>query len=83
MSTTVVFRNALTDARQVVEVQSGQTVKQAVENSGFMAAGSSFSVRDKNGQLVDDQQAAEHVGEVLSVGLPGDRVVGGTVPSGC
>jgi hypothetical protein len=78
MSTVVTFRNAITDARQEVEVSHGQTVRQAVENSGFVASGSSFSVRDKNGQVVDDQPAIEHANTVLSVGLPGDRVVGGT-----
>lgn len=77
MSTTVTFRNAITDARQEVEVSPGQSVRQAVENSGFIAAGSAFSVRDKNGRVVDDQPATEHANTVLSVGLPGDRVVGG------
>jgi hypothetical protein len=80
MSATVTFRNAITDARQQVEVTPGQTVRQAVESSGFIAAGSSFSVRDKDGQLVDDQPASAFDGTVLSVGLPGDRVVGGTEP---
>jgi hypothetical protein len=77
MSTAVTFRNAITDDRQVVEVEQGQTVRQAVENSGIVAAGSSFSVRDKNGQVVDNQLAADHANTVLSVGLSGDRVVGG------
>ncbi|GAA4735608.1 hypothetical protein [Phytohabitans rumicis] len=77
MSATVTFRNAITDARQEVQVAPGQTVRQAVENSGFVAAGSAFSVRDKNGQVVDDQPATTHANTVLSVGLPGDRVVGG------
>lgn len=82
MSTVVTFRNAITDARQEVEVTSGQTVRQAVESSGFIAAGSSFSVRDKNGQVVDGQPASEHANTVLSVGLPGDRVVGGSIKLG-
>ncbi len=77
MTTIVTFRNAITDARQEIEVTPGQTVRQAVESSGFIATGSSFSVRDKNGQVVDNQAAADYANTVLSVGLPGDRVVGG------
>jgi hypothetical protein len=77
MSATVTFRNAITDARQPTEVTPGQTVRQAVESSGFIASGSAFSVRDKDGQVVDDQPASNYEGSVLSVGLPGDRVVGG------
>ena len=77
MSTVVTFRNAITDARQEVEVSPSQTVRQAVESSGFIAAGSAFSVRDKNGQVVDNQPATKYANTVLSVGLPGDRVVGG------
>ncbi len=78
MSTAITFRNAITDARQEVEVSPGQTVRQAVEGSGFIAPGSQFSVRDKNGQVVDGDLATEHANTVLSVGLSGERVVGGT-----
>jgi len=78
MNNTVTFRNALTDmTSQPVEVQPGQTVRQAVEASGLIAAGNNFSVRDKDGRVVDDQQASQYSGQMLSVGLPGDRVVGG------
>jgi hypothetical protein len=77
VSTSVTFRNAITDDRQVVEVSNSQTVRQAVEASGFVAAGSDFSVRDKNGQVVDGQPAGQHANTVLTVGLPGDAVVGG------
>jgi hypothetical protein len=75
--TTVNFRNALDDTNQSVEVQPGQTVQQAVEASGLIAAGNRFSVRDKDGQVVDDRNATDFGGRTLSVGLQGDDVVGG------
>jgi hypothetical protein len=78
MSTVVNFRNALTDTHQSVEVQPGQTVQQAVETSGLIAAGNRFSVRDKDGQVVDGRPATEFAGLTLSVGLQGDDVVGGS-----
>lgn len=76
-TTTVTLRNAISNARQDVTIQPGQTVRQAVDDSGFIAAGSRFSVRDKNGQVVDDRPVEEYANTVLSVGLPGDGVVGG------
>jgi hypothetical protein len=76
--TTITVRNAISNARQEVALRPGQTVRQAVEQSGFIAAGSNFSVRDKSGRVVDTQPAADHANTVLSVGLPGDNVVGGT-----
>ncbi|MFD5451019.1 hypothetical protein ACWDTR_16910 [Streptomyces sp. NPDC003470] len=76
-TTTVTLRNAISNARQDINIESGQTVRQAVDNSGFIAAGSNFSVRDKNGQVVDDRPVEEYANTVLSVGLPGDGVVGG------
>ncbi|RSM64696.1 hypothetical protein DMB66_18795 [Actinoplanes sp. ATCC 53533] len=72
------FRNALTDNHQQVEVQPGQTVQQAVEASGLIAAGNPFSVRDKDGQVVDNREATDFTGLTLSVGLPGDDVIGGS-----
>lgn len=75
--TTVTFRNALTDSSQRVDIQPGQTIRQAVEHSGLIAAGNDFSVRDKDGNVVDSRQASEYSGMMLSVGLPGDDVVGG------
>jgi hypothetical protein len=75
----VTFRNAITDARHQVEVSPGQTVRQAVESSGFVAPGSDFSVRDKDGIIVDNQPATQHDGAVLTVGLAGDSVRGGAV----
>jgi hypothetical protein len=73
----VTFRNAITDARHQVDVSPGQTVRQVVETSGFVASGNDFSVRDKNGIVVDSDQATKHEGTVLTVGLAGDTVRGG------
>ncbi|HUA27518.1 MAG TPA: hypothetical protein VMC03_01425 [Streptosporangiaceae bacterium] len=74
---TVTIRNAITDARQVLEIQPDQTVRQAVEKSGFIAAGNPFAVRDKVGNVVDDEQVADHKDTVLTVGLPDDQIEGG------
>jgi hypothetical protein len=82
MATVVTFRNAITDQRQEVEVQPGQTVKQAVEASGFIASGNQFSVRDKDGHVVDDKPATDYANTLLSVGLPGDTVRGGAAAGG-
>lgn len=73
----VVFRNVITGDRQEVTVQSGQTVRQAVENTGIIAPGNQFSVRDKDGEVVDGDPATQHEGKVLNVGLPGN-IQGGT-----
>ena len=78
--TTVILRNAISNDRQTVDVQPGQTVRQVVEDSGMIAAGNGFSVRDKNGHVVDDRSAEEFANTVLSVGLPGDNVEGGSAP---
>ena len=79
MSNTVTFRNALTDLTQTLDVQPGQTVRQTVANSGLIAAGNDFSVRDKDGVVVDNRPASEYSGMMLSVGLPGDDVIGGGI----
>lgn len=79
MNATVTLRNAISNNRQDVEVQPGQTVREVVDNSGFIAAGSGYSVRDKNGQIVDNHPAEQFAGTVLSVGLAGNNVVGGSV----
>jgi hypothetical protein len=81
MSDNVTFRNAITGDRQEVGIDPGQTVRDAVEASGLVAAGNAFSVRDKRGEVVDDQMAAQHANTVLTVGLPGDRVAGGGAPA--
>jgi hypothetical protein len=78
----VTLRNAVTDARHQVDVPPGQTVRQVVENSGFVAPGSDFSVRDKDGNIVDEQEAIQFAGAVLTVGLAGDSVRGGVVSPG-
>jgi uncharacterized surface anchored protein len=74
----VTFRNAITGDRRDVDVRTGQTVHQAVEDAGIVAPGNAFSVRDKDGELVDNEQATSHEGKVLSVGLAGGNVRGGT-----
>jgi hypothetical protein len=73
----VTIRNAITDARQVLEIQPDQTVRQAVERSGFIAAGNPFAVRDKLGNVVDNDKIADHRDTVLTVGLPDDQIEGG------
>jgi uncharacterized surface anchored protein len=73
---TVTLRNSLTGETHPVEVQTNRTVRQSVSNSGVIA-GNEFSVRDKNGNVVDNDQLASHEGEVLNIGLPGDMVRGG------
>jgi len=77
MSTSVIFWNVITNERQEVAVQPGQTVKQALEGSGFIAPGSDVSVRDKFTNVVDDEEAAKYNGELLRLGLPGTGVRGG------
>ncbi|MGI5247127.1 hypothetical protein [Dactylosporangium sp. CA-139066] len=79
MTNTVTFRNALTDSTQTIEVQPGQTVHQAVANAGFIATGNDFSVRDKDGVVVDNRPASDFSGMMLSVGLPGDGITGGGI----
>jgi hypothetical protein len=79
VSTYITFRNAITDVRHQVEVSPGQTVKQAVLDSGILPSGNEFSVRDKFGHIVDNDTAVERAGELLSVGLAGDEVHGGTL----
>ncbi|WP_432969078.1 hypothetical protein [Dactylosporangium sp. CA-233914] len=76
-SAVVTFRNALTDSTQTIEVVNGQSVRDAVTSSGFIAAGNDFSVRDRDGVVVDHEPAVYYSGLMLSVGLPGDGVAGG------
>lgn len=78
MASTLVLRNVLSNDRQEVDVRPGQTVRDAVTDSGMIAAGNPFSVRDKNGQVVDDHPVEQFAGAVLSVGLTGDGVEGGS-----
>jgi hypothetical protein len=73
----VTFRNVITGDRQDLQVQPGQTVRQAVEAAGIIAPGNQFSVRDKDGAVVDNDQASQHEGKVLNVGLAG-TIQGGT-----
>jgi hypothetical protein len=77
LSNFIILRNAITDDRQQVLVESGTTVRETVESSGFVPPGISYSVRDKNGFVVDNDIAISFAGATLSVGLPGDQIVGG------
>ncbi len=73
----VTFRNVITGDRTDIDVRPGQTVRQAVESAGIIAPGNQFSVRDKDGSVVDSDQAAQHEGKVLQIGPPG-TVQGGS-----
>ncbi|HUN30993.1 MAG TPA: hypothetical protein VMU95_03165 [Trebonia sp.] len=68
----VTFRNVITGDRQEVSVQPGQTVRQTVESAGIIAPGNQFSVRDKDGTVVDNDPAVQHEGKVLQIGPPGN-----------
>ena len=71
-------RNSVNGQRQDVGIQLGQTVREAVEGSGFVTG--DFSVRDKSGRVIDSDQVSAFEGQVVNVGLRGN-VVGGQ--SGC
>lgn len=77
MSITIVLYNAITYARQEVEVNPGMTVREIVDSSGFIATDSQFSVRDSDGIIVDDCPAVDFVSSTLSVGPPEDIPRGG------
>lgn len=68
----VTFRNVITGGQHDVPVGTGQTIRQAVESAGIIAPGNHFSVRDKNGAEVDYDPAAQHDGEILHIGPPGN-----------
>jgi hypothetical protein len=74
----VTFRNVITGDRQDIDVRPGQTVRQAVEAAGIIAPGNQFSVRDKDGTVVDGDPAHQHEGKVLQVG-PQGNVQGGSI----
>jgi hypothetical protein len=67
----VTFRNVITGAERELDVDSGLSVKQAAESAGIIAQGNNFSVRDKDGRVVDAEPIASHEERVLSIGLPG------------
>lgn len=73
----VTIRNAITNERMEVTAETGKTVKDAVEKSGFVAG--DFSVRDKDGNVIDDRHITDFDGKVVNVGLPGRTVVGGGI----
>jgi len=71
----VTIRNTITNERMEIPAEQGKNVKDAVQNSGFVAG--DFSVRDKQGNVIDDSRISEFDGQVVNVGLPGRTVVGG------
>jgi hypothetical protein len=72
-----VLRNVISNARMEVVARPESSVRQVVDESGFMGAGTMFSVRAKDGRPVDDEEVWQHADTVLSVGLPGDGLAGG------
>lgn len=74
---TITPRDAITGERQDVEADPDLTVHQVVERSGFIAPGYNFSVRDRNGQVVDQFPVADFANTLLTAGLPADSVRGG------
>jgi len=74
----VTFRNVITGDRRDIDVHPGQTVRQTVESVGMIAPGNQFSVRDKDGAVVDDDPASRHEGRVLQIGPLGNVQGGGT-----
>jgi hypothetical protein len=75
----VTFRNVITGDRHDIDVQPGQTVRQAVDSAGIIAPGNQFSVRDKSGTMVDNDPATQHSGEVLQIGPLGNVQGGGAI----
>jgi hypothetical protein len=71
----ITLRNVISNERTEIAARDGRTVKQAVQEAGFVFG--DFSVRDKRGEVVDGRPIRDFEGEVLSVGLPGDTVEGG------
>ncbi|HUA29375.1 MAG TPA: hypothetical protein VMC03_10870 [Streptosporangiaceae bacterium] len=77
MASHIIVRNAITDAVATLDIKDGRTVHDLVTNSQFIAPGNPFSVRDKNGVVVDSDLALDHANSILTVGLPDDRRWGG------
>lgn len=73
----VVLRNTITNDRMSLDTSNlaGQSVGDVVSESGFVAG--DFSVRDKQGRVIDDDPIENFEGAVVNVGLPGASVVGG------
>ena len=71
----VTVRNTLNNERHELPTDTNQTVKEAIENSGFVLG--DFSARDKNGNVVDSQPISQFEGQIVNVGLPGSTIEGG------
>lgn len=72
----VTLRNVITNERLDIEPANGKTVRQAIRESGFVL--NDFGVTNKNGENVGDRPVGEFEGEVLNIGLPNERVRGGS-----
>jgi hypothetical protein len=59
-------------------VRHRQTVRQSVESAGIIAPGNHFTVRDRDGTVVDGDPAVQHEGKVLHIGPPGNIQGGST-----
>jgi hypothetical protein len=68
-------RNTINGERMQIDTDGSKTVAAAVRDSGWVTG--EFSVRDKNGNVIDDRPSSEYQGMVVNVGLPGRTVVGG------
>jgi hypothetical protein len=77
MTTIVTFRNVITGDHISVEAGYGEIVRQAVEKSGLIPPGSQFSVRDKDGTVVDGEQATNFPDVLLQIGPLGNIKGGG------
>lgn len=71
----VTVRNTITNDRVQLDTVAGKSVQEAIRESGFVHG--DFSVRDKDGNVVDAQPLADYEGKILNVGLPGRTIVGG------
>jgi hypothetical protein len=68
-------RNTINGERMQIDTDASKSIAEAVRDSGWVTG--QFSVRDKNGNVIDDRPASEFEGTVVNVGLPGRTVVGG------
>ena len=72
---TVAVRNSINNERFDVQYTPGKSVKDTVREAGVVSG--DFSIRDKVGNVIDDQPINNYVGQVLNLGMPGATIVGG------
>lgn len=73
MSGRLIIRNAVTNDRYEVDIRPGESIRDAVDRSGSVAANWDYIVRAKNGQIIDDAPASRYAGTVVIVGYAPDR----------